>query len=82
MTVLCANDIVLLTESKRMLLRIIDEFDRVCRWRKLKVNAVKSKVMAFKRTKEQTIDFPNHIEWGQRLYRAVRYCWERRRWRK
>ncbi len=37
--------------------RIIDEFDSVCRRRKLKVNADKSKVIVFKRAREQTINF-------------------------
>ncbi len=36
---------VLLAESEGMLQRIADEFDRVCKRRKLKVNAGKSKVM-------------------------------------
>ncbi len=40
-----------------MLKRIVDEFDRVCKRRKLKVNAGKSKVMVFERAKEQTINF-------------------------
>ncbi len=44
---LFANDKVLLAESERMLQRIVDEFDRVCRRRKLRDNANKSKVMVF-----------------------------------
>ncbi len=40
-----------------MLQRIIDEFDRVCKKRKLKVNAGKSKVMVFETAREQTINF-------------------------
>ncbi len=40
---------VLLAESEGMLQRIVDEFDTVCKRRKLKVNAGKSKVMVFKR---------------------------------
>ncbi len=40
-----------------MLQRIVDEFERVCKRRKLKVNASKSKVMFFERAREQTIDF-------------------------
>ncbi len=40
-----------------MLQRILDKFDRVCKRRKLKVNAGKSKVMVFKRVREQTINF-------------------------
>ncbi len=48
---------VLLAETEGMLQRIVDEFDRVCKRRKLKVNAGKSKVMVFERAKEQTINF-------------------------
>ncbi len=40
-----------------MLQRIVDEFDRVCKRRKLKVNAGKSKVMVFKTAREQTFNF-------------------------
>ncbi len=40
-----------------MLQRIVDEFTRVCKRRKLKVNACKSKVMVFVRAREQTINF-------------------------
>ncbi len=36
---LYADDTVLLAESEGMLQRIVDEFDRVCKRRKLKVNA-------------------------------------------
>ncbi len=35
--------------SEGMLQRIVDEFNRVCKRRKLKVNAGKSKVMVFER---------------------------------
>ncbi len=48
---------VLLAESEGMLQRIVDEFDRVCRKRKLKLNAGKSKVIVFERAREQIIDF-------------------------
>ncbi len=37
--------------------RTVDEFGRVCKRRKLKVNAGKSKVVVFERAREQTIDF-------------------------
>ncbi len=40
-----------------MLHRIVDAFDRICKRRKLKVNAGKSKVMVFEKAGEQTIDF-------------------------
>ncbi len=53
---LYADGTVLLVESEGMLQRIVDEFDRVCKKRKLKVNARKSTVMAFERAREQTID--------------------------
>ncbi len=48
---------VLLAKIERMLQRTVDKLDRVCRRRKLKVNAGNSKVVVFKRTKEQTINF-------------------------
>ncbi len=41
----------------RMLQRVVDEFDRVYKRRKLKVNAGKSKVMAFERAKDEMISF-------------------------
>ncbi len=40
---LYADDTVLLAESEGMLQRIVDEFNRVCKRRKLKVNAVKAR---------------------------------------
>ncbi len=51
---LYADDTVLLAESEGLLQRIVDEFDSVCKRRKLKVNAGKSKVMVFERAREQT----------------------------
>ncbi len=54
---LYADDTVLFFESEGMLQRNVDEFDRVCNRRKMKVNADKSKVMVFERAREQTIDF-------------------------
>ncbi len=54
---LYADDTVLLTESEGMLQRIVDEFDRICKRRKLKVNAGKSKIMVFETAREQTINF-------------------------
>ncbi len=50
---LYAVDTMLLAESKGMLQRIVDEFDRVCKRRKLKVNAGKSKVMVFERASKR-----------------------------
>ncbi len=56
---LYADDTVLLAQTEGMLQKIVDEFDRVCKRRKLKVNAGKSKVMVFEKAKEQTINpFP------------------------
>ncbi len=49
---LYADDTVLLAETEGMFQRIVDEFDRVCKRRKVKVNAGKSKVMIFKKAKE------------------------------
>ncbi len=61
---LYADDTVLLVESEGMFQRIVDEFDRICRRTKLKVNAGKSKVMVFERAREQTIDFANPYRVG------------------
>ncbi len=44
---LFADDAVLLAENEGMLQRIVDEIDRVCKRRKLRVNAGKSKAMVF-----------------------------------
>ncbi len=55
---------VLLAESEGTLQRIGDEFDRVCRRRKLKVNTGKNKVMVFERAREQTIDFAKSYRVG------------------
>ncbi len=48
---------LLLAESEGRLQRIVDDFDWVCKRRKLKVNAGKSKMIVFKRAREQTINF-------------------------
>ncbi len=53
-----------LAESEEMLQRIVDEFDRVCKRRKLKVNVGNSKVMVFERAREQTIDFAKSYRVG------------------
>ncbi len=68
---LYSDDTVLLAESEGMLQRIVDEFDRICKRRKLKVNTGKRKVMVFKRARDQT------FEGGQRQYLDVRYGWGR-----
>ncbi len=41
MTGLFADDTILLAENEGTLQRIVDEFDRVCKRRKLRVNAGK-----------------------------------------
>ncbi len=46
---------MLLTESEGDLQRVGNEFFSVCKRRKLKVNAVKSKVMVFERREEEVI---------------------------
>ena len=46
---LFADDTVLVAESKKKLERLVEEFGRVCRRRKLKVNLAKSKVMRYAR---------------------------------
>ncbi len=48
---------MLLAESEGMLQRITNEFDRVCKRRKLIMNGGKSKLMVFERAREQTINF-------------------------
>ncbi len=56
-TCLFADDTVLLAESKGDLQRVVNEFYSVCKRRKLKVNAGKSKVMVFERREEEAVDF-------------------------
>ncbi len=63
---LYAEDTVVLAESEGMLQRIVDEFDRVCKRRKLKVNAGISKVM-FLRAREQTINFAKPYRVGSEV---------------
>ncbi len=55
---------VMLAESEGMLQRIVDEFDRVCKRKKLKVNAGKSKVMVFERPRERTFNFAKPFSVG------------------
>ncbi len=71
-----------MAESEGVLQRIVDEFDTVCKRRKSKVNAGKSKVIVFERTREQTIDFAKPYRVGSELYLNVRYGCGRRRWKK
>ncbi len=61
---LYAHDTALLAESEGVLQRIVDEFDRVCKQRKLKVNPDKRKVMFFERAREQTINFAKPYRLG------------------
>ena len=42
---LFADDTMLVADSKRMLERLVEEFGRFCKSRKLKVNIMRSKVM-------------------------------------
>ncbi len=46
-TCLYADDAVLFAESEQKLQKMVNEFDRVCVQRKLKINVGKSKVMVF-----------------------------------
>ncbi len=48
---------VLLAESEGDLQRVVNEFFSVCKRRKVKVNAGKSKVMVFERREEKVITF-------------------------
>ncbi len=48
-TCLSADETVFLAEGEVYLQRILNEFYSVCKWRKPKVNAGKSKVMVFER---------------------------------
>ncbi len=59
-----ADDTVLLAESEGLLQRIVKEFDRVCKRRKVNVNAGKSKVMNFERAREKTINFAKSYRVG------------------
>ncbi len=79
---LYAYDTVLLAESEGMLQRIVDEFDRVCKRRKLKVNAGKNKVMVLREQESILLILQSHIERDQRLYLDARYGWGRRRWKR
>ncbi len=54
---LYVDGIVLVAENEGMLQRIVDEFERACKRRVLKVNASKIKVMVFERARQQTTDF-------------------------
>ncbi len=54
---LFADDTVLLAESNGDLQRVVNELFSVCKRRKLKVNAGKSKVMVSERKEEEAINF-------------------------
>ncbi len=56
-TLLFADDTVLLAGSEGDLQRLVNVFSSVCKRRKLKVNAGKSKVMVFERREEEVVDF-------------------------
>ncbi len=64
MVALYADDTMLLAESEGMLQRIVDEFDTICKRRKLKMNPGKSKVMVFEGAKDQTINFAKSYRVG------------------
>ncbi len=72
----------LVSESEGILQRIVDEFDRVCKGRKLKVNASKIKVMDFEREREQILFYFAKSWVRGYTYLDVRYGWGRRRWRR
>ncbi len=67
---LFADDTVLLAESEGDLQRVENGFYSVCKRRKLKVNAEKSKVMVFERREEEVINF--HTAYRVRLPAIVR----------
>ncbi len=56
-TCLFVDDTVLLAESVGDLQRVVNEFYNVCKRRKMKVNAEKSKVMVFQRREGEVIAF-------------------------
>ncbi len=82
-SILFADDTVLIAENESDLQKLVIVFDTVCKRRKLKVNAGKSKVIVFERAREQTFDFAKPYS-GVRgyVYLDVRYGWGRRRWRR
>ncbi len=53
---LLADDTKFLAESERELRRVVDQFHSVCSRRELKVNAGKSKMMAFERKEVEMHD--------------------------
>ncbi len=62
---------MLLAESEGDLQSVVNEFYSVCKRRKLKVNAGKSKVMVFERREEEVVDF--NIACRVRLPAVVRF---------
>ncbi len=56
-TCLFPDDTMLLEESEGDLQRVVNEFHSVCKRRKLKVNAGKSKVMVFETREREVTDF-------------------------
>ncbi len=71
---LYAHDTALLAESEGVLQRIVDEFDRVCKQGKLKVNPDKRKVMFFERAREQTINFAKPYRLGSESILGCKIC--------
>ena len=56
-TILFADDSVLIAENEKDLQKLVNVFDRVCKRRKLKVNANTSKVIVFERSRSEVVDF-------------------------
>ncbi len=56
------DDTVLLAESVGMLQRIVNEFDKVCKRGKLKVNAGKIKVMFLREQGSRMLILHSHLE--------------------
>ncbi len=71
---LYVDDTVLLAESEGMLQKIVGESGRVCKRRKLRVNAGKSKVMVFEKAREHTIDFEKPYRVGSEAIHIVPGC--------
>ncbi len=63
---------MLLAESEGDLQRVVNEFYSVCKRRKLKVNAGKSKVMVSESREEEVIDFNTTNGYRVRLPAVVR----------
>ncbi len=67
-----ADDTMLLVESEEDVQTVVTEFYNVCKRRKLKVNAGKSKVMVFERREGEVIDFT--VAYRVRMPTVVARC--------